>query len=458
MGRFRPDIEGLRGVAVLLVVLFHAWPTLLGGGFIGVDVFFVISGFLITGLLYRELGATGRLSFSRFYVRRVRRLFPAAALAIAGILVLSAWLLSPLALPRVAADGVAAALSVANIRFAFTTGDYFSAVATPSPFLHFWSLSVEEQFYLLWPALLLVVHRLGGPRLIAVAIGLIAAGSLLLSLAMTEAAPTWAFYSLPTRAWQLALGGLLAIVALERFGRRPVSAGLALLGWVGLGMLLLAAAFLDELAAYPGTWALLPTLGAVALIAGGDRSGGPGLLLRIAPLRFLGRISYALYLWHWPLLVLVAAAYGAALPPALGLTVVAVSVLMATASTLLVEEPIRRRTAYSSGRRMVRLAVTPVLAMVLALVVGLGATTWVTERTLEQVAAADPGRAAGPPEDLDGDAAIEGLDEAAVPDGQTGGPRTEADAQAHAAAHTQAPQDAQAQAHAQADTRLEGAR
>ncbi|MGD8684198.1 MAG: acyltransferase, partial [Chloroflexota bacterium] len=131
---FRPDIEGLRGVAVLLVVLFHAWPGLVSGGFIGVDVFFVISGFLITGLLYRELGRTGRIGFSRFYVRRVRRLFPAAALALAVTFLFSAWILSPLALPRVTADGVASALSVANIRFALTTGDYFTAVATPSPF------------------------------------------------------------------------------------------------------------------------------------------------------------------------------------------------------------------------------------------------------------------------------------------------------------------------------------
>ncbi len=205
---------------------------------------------------------------------------------------------------------------------------------------------------------------------------------------MTEAAPTWAFFSLPSRAWQLALGGLLAIAALERYRRRPASLGLALLGWVGLGLVVLAAVSLDELAAYPGTWALLPTLGALALIAGGDRLGGPGLLLQTAPLRFLGRISYALYLWHWPLLVLGAAAYGAPLPPVLSLALVFVSVLVATGSTLLLEEPIRRRTT-DGGRPRLRLAVTPLLALALALVIGLGATTWVTQRTLEQVAAAE---------------------------------------------------------------------
>ncbi len=408
-GRFRPDIEGLRGLAVLLVVVFHAWPELLTGGFIGVDVFFVISGFLITGLLYRELGSTGHISFSGFYLRRIRRLFPAAALAVGGILVLSAWLLSPLALPRVAADGVAAALSVSNIRFALTTGDYFSAVATPSPFLHFWSLSVEEQFYLVWPALLLVVYRLGGVRLVAAAVALIAVGSLLLALIMTDAAPTWAFYSLLTRAWQLALGGLLAIAALERWRRGPVSAGLATIGWVGLGLVLLGGLLLDDLSAYPGTWALLPTLGAVALIAGGDRRGGPGLLLGTVPFRFLGRISYALYLWHWPLLVLAAAAFGAELSLGMRAGLVALSVLIATASTLLVEEPIRRRTSLAVGRRKLRMAATPLLALALALFVGLGATSWVVERTLGQVEG-EATTAAGPPEDVEGDAVIEGFD------------------------------------------------
>ncbi len=219
-GRFRPDIEGLRGIAVLLVVLFHAWPELLGGGFIGVDVFFVISGFLITGLLYRELAAHGRISFRDFYVRRIRRLFPAASLALLVTFLLSAWLLSPLALPRVTGDGVAAALSVANIRFALASGDYFTAVATPSPFLHYWSLSVEEQFYLVWPATLLLVARFGGLRLLAPAILAITVLSLVLAVVGTEVAAGWAFYSLPTRAWQLAVGGLLAIVALDRFRER----------------------------------------------------------------------------------------------------------------------------------------------------------------------------------------------------------------------------------------------
>jgi peptidoglycan/LPS O-acetylase OafA/YrhL len=429
-GAFRPDIEGMRGVAVLLVVLFHAWPGLVSGGFIGVDVFFVISGFLITGLLYRELGRTGRIVFSAFYVRRIRRLLPAAALAIGGTFLLSAWLLSPLALPRVTLDGVAAALSVSNIRFALTS-DYFTAVATPSPFLHYWSLSVEEQFYLVWPALLFLLHRLGGARLLVIGIVAIAAGSLWLAVAMTEVDAAWAFFSLFTRAWQLALGGLLAIIALERFRTTAVSGALAVVGWGGLAAVLVAGLLFDDQLAYPGAWAVLPTLGAVALIAGGDRRLGPGLILRTPPLRFLGRISYALYLWHWPLLVLPAVAYGEALPPAATIALVAVAVAISTLSTILVEEPIRRGTARGQGRRALRLAAPPVLALALAVVVGVGASRWVTEGAMAE-SRGDETAAAGtdglpPPQDIEGEVVLESFDERRPRPRQaesTPGPRT----------------------------------
>jgi peptidoglycan/LPS O-acetylase OafA/YrhL len=206
---FRPDVEGLRGVAVLLVVLFHAGLPL-SGGFIGVDVFFVISGFLITGLLLREHERSGHVSLARFYARRVRRLLPAAAVVVLATLG-AAWLIvNPLDRPSVMSDGAASVLSVANVRFALLEGDYFTAMAQPSPFLHFWSLSVEEQFYLVWPALLFVVAR-GRRRWVALALGLVLVGSFVASLALTDSAITWAYYSLPTRAWQLAVGGLLAV-------------------------------------------------------------------------------------------------------------------------------------------------------------------------------------------------------------------------------------------------------
>jgi peptidoglycan/LPS O-acetylase OafA/YrhL len=418
---FRPDIEGLRGLAVLLVVLFHAWPASMAGGFIGVDVFFVISGFLITGLLYRELGRTGRISFSAFYVRRVRRLFPAAALVLVVTFLLSAWVLSPLALPRVSGDGVAAALSVANIRFALASGDYFSAVATPSPFLHFWSLSVEEQFYLVWPALLLVIYRFGGARVVAMAVVTIAVLSLVLAVTLTEVAPSWAFYSLPSRTWQLAVGGLLAIVAVSRFRAPAVSAALAVVGWVGVVGVLLAGFVYDDVLAYPGVWALLPTLAAVAIIAGGDRAAGPGLILRTRPFRFLGRISYALYLWHWPLLILPAVAYGGELPWPARLALVVLAVSLATLSTLLLEEPIRRGSKLVAGGRVLRQAAGPILAVALAVVVGVSATRWVTSQAIAEfeggvsAAAADGGDDVGAPRDVDGDVLIESFDDPPEP-------------------------------------------
>ena len=368
-----------------MVVLFHAAPGLFGGGYVGVDVFFVISGFLITGLLVRELQGTGRVDLATFYVRRIRRLLPAAALAIGVTLLLSALVVPPLDLSRIAGDGVSAAISVANIRFALASGDYFSAIAAPSPFLHYWSLSVEEQFYLVWPALLIVAFRLArGPRGAALAIAIVAILSLSAAVVLSDTAVNWAFFSLPTRAWQLALGGLLAITALGSRRAGGLASGLALVGWLGLGAVLLAGARFDAWLAYPGAWALIPTLGAVAIIVAGDRRYGPGLLLRTAPMRFFGRISYALYLWHWPLLVLPAIAIGGELPLGSRVGLVVLAILVATASTMLVEEPIRRGPVHASGRRQLAVAGTLGMALLFSVTAGLGAVTWVTQAAIAE--------------------------------------------------------------------------
>ncbi len=398
---FRPDIEGLRGLAILLVVLFHAAPGLAAGGYIGVDVFFVISGFLITGLLMRELDSRGRVDVRRFYVRRIRRLLPAASLAIGVTFLLSAMVIPPLDLPRVAGDGIASALSVANIRFAVAAGDYFSAEAAASPFLHYWSLSVEEQFYLVWPALLIVALALfRGPRGVALAVAAVAVISFGLAVVLTDVAVNWAFFSLPTRAWQLALGGLLAIAALRGLRAGRFLGVLVVVGWLGLVAVLVAGVAFDAQLAYPGLWALAPTVGAVAIILAGDHRFGPGLVLRTAPMRFFGRISYSLYLWHWPLLVLPAIAVGSELPLEVRAGLVLLAVLIATASTLIVEEPIRRSPAPASGRR--QLAVPSMLVLALAVVVasGVGATTWVTDTAIAEsrqppVARADPNETTG---------------------------------------------------------------
>jgi len=351
---FRPDIEGLRGVAVALVVLFHAGmlsaaSTQLTGGFIGVDLFFVISGFLITGLLIRERERSGRTSFSRFYARRVRRILPAAAVTLLVTLVAANGLVSLVDRSSVMEDGASAALSIGNIRFAMTT-DYFHPVSY-SPFLHFWSLGVEEQFYFVWPALLAIVAwkmpRVGA----AVALSLVVVASFVASLLITETSSSMAFYLLPTRAWQLAAGGLLAIGSgsLDHLPRLIHGAGrqlLAFAGWAALAALITAAFAIDSLTtAYPGTAAIIPTLAGVLLIASGTEPTGPGVLLRLPPIRFLGKISYSLYLWHWPILILgglylVGAQQTLSTDQALALAALAIPV--ATVSWFFVEEPFRR--------------------------------------------------------------------------------------------------------------------
>jgi len=358
---FRPDIEGLRGVAVSLVVLFHAGllsgTAILTGGFIGVDLFFVVSGYLITGLLIRERERTGRIGFARFYARRVRRILPAAAVTLLITIPLSNVVVTLVDRSSVMEDAASAALSVANIRFAMTT-DYFNPV-NYSPFLHFWSLGVEEQFYFVWPALLTIVAwkwpRVGA----AVALAVVVVVSFAASLIITGTSPSTAFYMLPTRAWQLAAGGLLAVGAgsLDRLPgavRGALGQVLAFAGWGALAALVTTALLIDSLTTpYPGMVALIPTIAGVLLIASGPEPTGPGILLRLPPIRFLGKISYSLYLWHWPILILgglyltggalqLSGQAPLTLTPAQALALAGLAIPVATASWFFVEEPFRR--------------------------------------------------------------------------------------------------------------------
>jgi peptidoglycan/LPS O-acetylase OafA/YrhL len=342
--KFRPDIEGLRGLAVLLVVVFHAGLGL-SGGFVGVDVFFVISGFLITGLLLREREQTGRIDFLAFYARRIRRLLPAALAVILITLPIAFVLFAPLDRAQMIWDGAASALSVGNIRFALAEGDYFANLAAPSPFLHFWSLGVEEQFYLIWPALLLLAATARHIRRGAwLALFNVFLASLTAAALLTTIAPNWAFYSLPTRAFELAAGGLLAVAAptiarLPRWFIGPV-------GWLGAVTVIASALTFDAGMAFPGTVALIPTLGAVAMIAAGEAGiswWSPAALLSVGPMRFVGRISYSLYLWHWPIFVLAGVALGFGREPGLliGLWLIGISIGVSMLSWALIEEPFR---------------------------------------------------------------------------------------------------------------------
>ena len=418
---FRPDLEGLRGVAILLVVACHAAIPLAGAGFIGVDVFFVLSGFLITGILVVEVERTRRIDLVAFYARRARRILPAAAVVLVSTLAAATVILSPLDVPRISSDALAAAVSMANVHFALSATDYFAPTGQ-SPLLHFWSLSVEEQFYLVWPALLLLGARLRRPRFgVALVCGLVLIGSLGLSLWMTAVSGPWAYYSLPTRAWQLAAGGALALAMLSP---RRLPAPIATpLGWIGVVLIVASLVLIGPMTAYPGMAAAVPTLGALALIAAGTATGSPGwLVLGRAPLRWLGRISYSLYLWHWPILVLGASAAGLAdgemgspvdqLELRLGL--VGVAVVVAAVSWRLIEEPFRVGRLSRGGHR--RSLATAAAAL---MVITIGSTT-MGMLVQREVAAADLGSTPGDPVGaVDGAWSKEGHDRPLVLDPDT---------------------------------------
>jgi peptidoglycan/LPS O-acetylase OafA/YrhL len=343
-GAFRPDIQGLRTVAVLTVVANHlfGWPA---GGFVGVDVFFVISGFLITGIILREHDRTGTISFRSFYRRRIRRIFPIATLVLAVTVAASyAVYLSDRA-QGVATDAVWTFFFAANWRFAAADTDYFADAGLLSPLQHYWSLAVEEQFYLVWPWLLLIVLSIAayrgrtGQRLAVAVMLLIVAGSFVAALLETESDPTGAYFSTVDRAWELGLGALLAMLA-PLCARIP-SPVRPVLGWIGLIGIGASLFLVKEAPGFPAPWAALPVLSTVLVIAAG--TGGPQRFLFPLTNRlsvYLGDISYSLYLWHFPVIVLLAEL------PLKESTYYALALLvmfsLSIASFHLVEDPVRR--------------------------------------------------------------------------------------------------------------------
>ncbi|HEV8065893.1 MAG TPA: acyltransferase family protein [Acidimicrobiales bacterium] len=331
---WRPDIQGLRAVAVLLVALCHARVPGLEGGYVGVDVFFVISGFLITGWLLRRREGDGHVPIRQFYAARARRILPAAALTVVATVVATYALLTSVQTTAVIHDSFWAAIFAANVHFAQAGTNYFSMSSPPSPLQHYWSLAVEEQFYLVWPALAALVllrrrpdddgaerrpparGRLG----LVLAAGV--AASLTWSIVYTAHAPAASYFSTFTRAWELGVGSLLAVAA-EHLGRIPARLR-QVLGWLGLAGIVVAAVRFNAGTPFPGVAALLPVGSAALVVIGGlgvatGRTGaesgwGAGRLLSVRPARFMGDVSYSFYLWHWPVLVIASEYAGHDLP------------------------------------------------------------------------------------------------------------------------------------------------
>ena len=301
---FRPDIEGLRGIAVLIVVLFHCGVPGFTGGFAGVDVFFVLSGYLITGLLVNEVQKTSRLNLSNFYARRVRRLLPASALTLVVTLLMASVILAPQELMFTGRAARATALYVSNIFFAINGADYFAPEVKSNPLLHTWSLAVEEQFYLFWPLLIIVGLQLWrSKRALLAVLSALTIMSLAASVWFTARGGTFAFYELPARAWEFGIGGLA--VLLPRGILKLSSRWWAGFGWLGIFAIVGSAYFIRGTADFPGWIALFPVLGTtLALVAGAEQPHrGASILLDTAPLQMLGLLSYSWYLWHWPFLV-----------------------------------------------------------------------------------------------------------------------------------------------------------
>jgi peptidoglycan/LPS O-acetylase OafA/YrhL len=345
---FRREIQGMRALGLLLVFMAHAELSFGEGGFVALDTFFVMSGFLITGLVLKEMEKTGTLSLSAFYGRRVRRLLPLAVVVLVFVLVGSWLLYSPVQNDRVAGDVIAASLYVVNWHFAAQEVDYFAVDPSDSPLQHFWSLSVEEQFYLVWPALLLlglVAARRRGPRAVRRALWAVVAGlgvpAFLYSVFILDYSTHAAYFSTIPRVWEFAVGGALALT-LPRSLRLPAAVA-SLLSWGGVAAIVAGAFLFTEAMAYPGLLALAPTLGTVAVLVAGTATVdvAPIRLLSRPSLQYLGDISYAWYLWHWPVLVFARAATGDELTGLAGLGVIALSGIPTVASHHLIENPLR---------------------------------------------------------------------------------------------------------------------
>jgi peptidoglycan/LPS O-acetylase OafA/YrhL len=380
--QYRPEIDGLRAVAVLSVFIFHLQRRWLPGGFVGVDVFFVISGFLITTILRRDCDA-GRFSYAKFYQRRIARLLPAFATVAFTTLAAAYFIYSPQDRASAGANLIATLLSVANIKFIFQ-GNYFHLSPDGQPYLHYWSLSVEEQFYLIFPALfLLVILKI--KRHTTAALSSLLVVSLLMCIFVTRRNSNYAFFLLPTRAWELLAGAILANISITR-GPDPRRIW-KVFSFAGLLLIVISVFIIRENSGFPGYIAILPTLGAVLFI--GPNGGSDGFTERILsckPMVIIGRISYSLYLWHWPVFSLLDYQLYQAAPSIRLVLKIGLSLVLTVLCFLFIENP---------GRRYLNLPQKRWLAftlLVVALLVGVPLGNWVRKTNYISATMRDVGR------------------------------------------------------------------
>lgn len=415
----RPEIQALRAFAVFVVVLNHLWPRTVPGGFVGVDVFFVISGYLITAHLLRESTSTGRIRLARFWARRARRLLPASLLvlvvctvAVLALMPMGQW---QVALRQIAASGV----YLVNWQLLSDATDYFNSANSPSPVTHYWSLSIEEQFYIVWPLLILLalwiarrVKRRSKP-IITVILALVFTASLIYSVVLTASEPSAAYFSTFTRAWEFALGGLLALLIGERSlpGRWAVWG--SWIGWLGLFASLV---LITDATPFPGAAALLPVIATALVISAGSATPAPNLnaVTSFAPLQFIGGISYSLYLWHWPLIILIPYVIGRDIGTTWRVAILIASILLAWLSRRFVEDPFRTSSVFVRKPAWVTLTATAG-AMVLILAITLP-PTFAVDNSRESVGTELADLAFNPPACFGALAAVPGAD---CPDSNT---------------------------------------
>jgi len=364
------QIQGLRALAALLVTIFHA--RLVPGGFIGVDIFYVISGYLITGLILREIENTGTLNLQSFYQRRIKRLLPTSVFVLFVTAIVGMFVLPAITRDALGRDLFAAATYISNYLFAWWQNDYQNLNATPSPFIHYWSLALEEQFYLVWPIFILFLSRYG-KRAVLYGVAISSALSLLLSIYQTQTSPIWAFYSLPTRAWELGVGALLLFVPENIWKNKFIP-------WLGLVGIGIAAFNFDENTAFPGINAVLPVAATALLI--GSISIWPRFFNDLSNNRisqWLGAISYPLYLWHWPALVLPSSAMGRPLRVRERIFCILLTIILAHFTSKYIEQPVRHKNI--KGKKIyLSFAATTAASLVAGLIITSTASSMISVR------------------------------------------------------------------------------